>query len=93
MSTTPIHHDHDRFLLVLRDSLSRPDQGGVMAAVDVIASDAHPGELMLAAFDDVTRTWYSDDRRYNRYQDALMALGRHLDELNPEHRTLSWHWV
>jgi len=90
MST--IYHDHDRFRAALRMALAATDQGGVMAAVDVIASDARPGELMLACFDELKREWCSDDRRYGRYQDAFMALGRHLDEINPEHKSLSWHW-
>jgi len=90
MST--IYHDHDLFRAALRMALAATDQGGVMAAVDVIASDARPGELLLVAFDDVKREWYSDERRYLDYLHAFKALGRYLDEINPEHKPLTWHW-
>ena len=91
-TTTPIYHDRDRFMQALTIALAEPEQLGVMTTVDVVASDARPGELLLVVFEDVGRKWYSDDRRYNRYQDAFMALGRYLDELNPEHKTLTDNW-
>jgi len=92
MPTTTIYHDRDRFVAVLTDALADPDHGGVMDAVDVVASDSHPGELMLVAQDDVTRTWHSDGRRYTRYRDAFMALGDALDAINADHAPLTWRW-
>lgn len=92
MTTTQIHHDRERFMSALRGSLADPERGGALGAVDVITRDARPGELLLVAMDDVTRTWYSDDRVYGRYQDAFMALGRYLDEMNPGRIPLTWHW-
>ncbi|GAA0576120.1 hypothetical protein ACFQH5_15145 [Halomonas salifodinae] len=62
------------------------------ASLDVISRDVRPGELLLVAQDDISQRWYSDDRVYTRYQDAFLALGRHLDELNPDHAPLTWHW-
>ncbi|WP_163650718.1 hypothetical protein [Modicisalibacter sp. 'Wilcox'] len=93
MTTTTIHHDRERFMSALSGALADPEHGGVMAAVDVVASDARPGELMLVAQDDVTRDWYSDGRRYTRYRDALMALGEALDAINSNHAPLTWHWA
>nr|WP_256961366.1 hypothetical protein [Salinicola salarius] len=53
-----------------------------MASVDVITSDARPGELLLVVRDAMSaqQRWCSNDRRYTRYQDAFMALGATLDE-------------
>lgn len=92
MPTTMIHHDRDRFIEVLSGLIGDPDHGGVMSAVDVVSSDAHPGELMLVAQDDVTRTWYSDARRYMDYRGAFTALGAVLDSLNDCHAPLSDRW-
>lgn len=92
MTTISIYHDRNRFMDALMGALGDPEHGGVMAAVDVVASDARPGELLVVAFDDVKREWYSDERRYLDYLHAFKALGRYLDELNPEHKPLTWHW-
>lgn len=93
MTTTTIHHDRERFAQALADALADPAHGGVMAAVDVVASDTRPGELLLVVQDDVTREWYSDGGRFLDYLHAFKALGRHLDAINPEHRALSDRWA
>ena len=93
MTTVTIEHDAERFAEALTDALADPDHGGVMAAVDVVASDTRPGELMLVVQDDVTREWVSDGRRYIDYLHAFKALGRHLDAVNPEHKPLSHRWT
>ena len=90
MTTVTIEHDAEQFEAVLAEAVSR---GELMAAVDVVASDARPGELLLVIFDDVYRIWYSNAHRYIDYLHAFKALGRHLAAVNPEHKPLSHRWT
>lgn len=90
MTTTTIYHDAGRFEALLRLAVSERD---VMPAVDVVARDGAPGELLLVIQDDVTWEWVSDGETYRTYGDALFRLGTYLDKHNVTHRPISDRWI